>query len=512
MAQWMLQLVTLIVTTLAGSAVVRDADALAVDQVMVLSMLGYPEPQTWVLSLAIHRDHGRTQPGFLQVEAEVQTDAETLWRQLPPEMQGRLREEASRDVLIQILQTMTSLVNQQNERMGAVEAEQLAARKRGDALEARCSTRITNALLALRPGTIAVSGEPSAPSTGAANASAAPAGPQKLFGKVISPVVSSPEDPKPQRCGTCAQCRSTPMRKCAGLTKWYARQRKRAQEDEDGREKKIAKVPMDEHRPLGNGNPDDEPGDGGGEEPKKNKARIQYLEKMLDRKRKIRNGVPGRELHPEEIANYERELAELRPKPKRAYTRIIEHTTAATLRAKGVQRAKEERKQEKEERARQLREAKFACLREEGDVLIDSVVVKGGRCEGILAGLKLDAVFEMEGLRVRLVEMVGTCGQLQLVDNPTKPLLRRLQAWLQKYLQMLVDVWTKVADEEPVLYASVQVEELSFRDHNSEVINLKFLWAVRVRPVELLCWLSSRSCLASFCPPRSLWWRRLQRL
>ena len=137
---------------------------------------------------------------------------------------------------------------------------------------------------------------------------------------------------------------------------------------------------------------------------------------------------------------------------------------AATLRAKGVQRAKEERKQEKEERARQLREAKFACLREEGDVLIDSVVVKGGRCEGILAGLKLDAVFEMEGLRVRLVEMVGTCGQLQLVDNPTKPLLRRLQAWLQKYLQMLVDVWTKVADEEPVLYASVQVEELSFRD------------------------------------------------
>ena len=64
------------------------------------------------------------------------------------------------------------------------------------------------------------------------------------------------------------------------------------------------------------------------EEPKKNKARIQYLEKMLDRKRKIRNGVPGRELHPEEIANYERELAELRPKPKRAYTRIIEHTTA----------------------------------------------------------------------------------------------------------------------------------------------------------------------------------------
>ena len=346
MAQWMLQLVTLIVTTLAGSAVVRDADALAVDQAGLpgapeeaadlgaehVGLPGAPEeaadlgaehvglpgaPEEAADLGAEHvglpgaleqaaghgaehaglpgaanlgaepgdspgllpssdfsgarelpgaeaADHGRTQPGFLQVEAEVQTDAETLWRQLPPEMQGRLREEASRDVLIQILQTMTSLVNQQNERMGAVEAEQLAARKRGDALEARCSTRITNALLALRPGTIAVSGEPSAPSTGAANASAAPAGPQKLFGKVISPVVSSPEDPKPQRCGTCAQCRSTPMRKCAGLTKWYARQRKRAQEDEDGREKKIAKVPMDEHRPLGNGNPDDEPGDGGG--------------------------------------------------------------------------------------------------------------------------------------------------------------------------------------------------------------------------------------------------------
>ena len=46
---------------------------------------------------------------------------------------------------------MTSFMNQQNERMSAVENELLAARKRGDSLEARCSTRITNALLACRP-------------------------------------------------------------------------------------------------------------------------------------------------------------------------------------------------------------------------------------------------------------------------------------------------------------------------------------------------------------------------